>query len=442
MEIENFDNIDRILKSIIPIKYTFSNISKKLDKSFKFSSLDNLVKSLDVKYVYKDQFEPTPEIILHKNDYNINFQNSYDYLDELSDINNLPFVLQNKNCLKDGEFNPDFEYESGKNVVNKKYLIEEQSKRKIERLKKRIERLKKFKESDSNIDPGKYHPNYDAIKRRSPCAYIREPNKHIKDSWLVNCPFRNTFEEFKKMENERKEKEQEIENIKNKDAQNNNVENNNVDNLNTINNINSLNSINNINNIEKENINKNTIFNNNSSITKISNYNTNENSQRSALTREMNQDKNRNEEEYFSFRGKNMKSKKKISKIEKINLPIISSNSKRQNSLNYIQLNSPKKRINRSVSYEKMSRHKTPIIFKKMTGRTNLFQDNKYLISYSPNYNSMFPHVPSTIFKYIKNKQNYKKFINGKIIRGYYYNPRDYYVMELQREEEEKKKLK
>jgi len=437
MEIENFDNIDRILKSIVPIKYTFSNISKKLDKSFKFSSLDNLVKSLDVKYVYKDQFEPTPEIVLHKNDYNINFQNSYEYLDELSDINNLPFVLQNKNCLKDGEFNPDFEYETGKNVVNKKYLIEEQSKRKMDRLKKRIERLKKFRESDSNIDSGKYHPNYDAIKRRSPCAYIREPNKHIKDSWLVNCPFRNTFEDFKRMENERKEKE--MEEIKNKEAQNNNnlennnnVENNNiVDNLNTINNINSINTINNI-----ENENRNNIFNNNSS------YNTNENSQRSALTRDINKDKIRKEEKYLSYRGKNMKIKNKVSKIKKLNLPIISSIPKRQNSLNYMKFNSPKKRINRSVSYEKMSRHKTPIVFKKMTGRTNLFQDNKYLISYSPNYNSMLPHIPSTIFKYIKNKQNYKKYMNGKIIRGYYYNPRDYYVMELQREEEEKKKLK
>jgi len=440
MEIENFDNIDRILKSIVPIKYTFSNISKKLDKSFKFSSLDNLVKSLDVKYVYKDQFEPTPEIVLHKNDYNINFQNSYEYLDELSDINNLPFVLQNKNCLKDGEFNPDFEYETGKNVVNKKYLIEEQSKRKMDRLKKRIERLKKFRESDSNIDSGKYHPNYDAIKRRSPCAYIREPNKHIKDSWLVNCPFRNTFEDFKR-ENERKEKE--MEEIKNKEAQNNNnlennnnvennnIENNNVDNLNTINNINSINTINNI-----ENENRNNIFNNNSS------YNTNENSQRSALTRDINKDKIRKEEKYLSYRGKNMKIKNKVSKIKKLNLPIISSIPKRQNSLNYMKFNSPKKRINRSVSYEKMSRHKTPIVFKKMTGRTNLFQDNKYLISYSPNYNSMLPHIPSTIFKYIKNKQNYKKYMNGKIIRGYYYNPRDYYVMELQREEEEKKKLK
>ena len=100
------------------------------------------------------------------------------------------------------------------------------------------------------------------------------------------------------------------------------------------NNINSLNSINNINNIENENINKSNIFNSNSSINKISNYNTNENSQRSEINREMNKDKIRKEEEYQSFRGKNMKIKNKISKIKKLNLPIISSISKRQN---YIQ---------------------------------------------------------------------------------------------------------
>ena len=202
MKEDKIDSITRILKSISPLKKTFSKMSKKLNKSFKFASLDNLVKSLDVKYVYKDQFEPDQEIILHKNDYNVNFQNSYDYLEELSDINNLPLVLQNKNCLKDGDFNPDYDIEVSRKEINKKYLIEEEGKRKKERLKKRIERLKKFKDSDSNIDPAKYHPNYDAIKRRYPCAYIRDPNIHIKDSWLINCPFRNTFEEFKRLQNE------------------------------------------------------------------------------------------------------------------------------------------------------------------------------------------------------------------------------------------------
>ena len=51
----------------------WNDLNTKISKFY--SSLDNLVKSLDVKYVYKDQFEPDPEIVLHKNDYNVNFQN-------------------------------------------------------------------------------------------------------------------------------------------------------------------------------------------------------------------------------------------------------------------------------------------------------------------------------------------------------------------------------
>jgi hypothetical protein len=205
MKDKKIDNINLILKSISPIKNTFSKMSKKLDKSFKYTSLNNLIKSLDAKYIYKDQFEPTPEIILHKNDYDVNFQSSYDYLEELSDLNNLPLVLQNKNYIKDGNFNPDYEYDVGKKEVNKKYVVEEEDKRKRQRLRKRVELLRKFKSSDSNIDPGKYHPNYDVIKKRNPCAYIRDPKMHIKNSWLINCPFRNTFEEFKRQENEKKE---------------------------------------------------------------------------------------------------------------------------------------------------------------------------------------------------------------------------------------------
>ena len=420
MKNDNFDNITQILKSISPLKNTFSKVSKKFDKSFKYSSLDNLVKSLDVKYVYKDQFEPDPEIVLHKNDYNVNFQNSYDYLDELSDVNNLPLVLQNKNCIKDGDFNPDYENDINKKEINKKYIKEEEGKRKKERLRKRIERLKKFRDSDSNIDPGKYHPNYDAIKRRYPCVYIRDPNIHIKDSWLINCPFRNTFEEFKRLENEKKENLKKIN--ANKKENNQNIKNQNQ-NLNN-------------NNISKNDLNNN---NNASIINKISSFNSNENSPRSISTNEINKEKS--EEDSLSSKAKNLKVKNIIpEKLKKLSLPMIINSPRNHNVSNISNISkvfSPKKRVSRSVSYENIfNNNKSPINFNKMKGRENLFVESKYLISYNPNYDSTFPHVPSTIFKYAKNKQNYKKYINGKIIRGYYYNPRDYYVMELKREED------
>ena len=51
MKDKKIDNINLILKSISPIKNTFYKMSKKLDKSFKYTSLNNLIKSLDAKYI-------------------------------------------------------------------------------------------------------------------------------------------------------------------------------------------------------------------------------------------------------------------------------------------------------------------------------------------------------------------------------------------------------
>ena len=433
MKEEYLDNIDHILKSISPIKSTFSKMSKKLNKTFKYASLDNLVKSLDVKYVYKDQFEPDEEIILHKNDYNLNFQNSYDYLDELSDINNLPLVVQNRNCIKDGDFNPDYDVDINKKEINKQYIKEEEGKRKKERLKKRIELLRKYKENDSNIDPGKYHPNYDAIKRRYPCVYIRDPNKHIKDSWLINCPFRNTFEEFKRLQNKLNKKKENSQ----KDSKNNskNKDNSNNNNQNQEQNPNQNNNSNDNNN--NENKNKNDLTNNINN--KLSSFNSNENSPRSLSTNEVNKEKS--EEDIISIKGKNMKLNIISEKTKKLNLPMIINSPRSKNYSNISNISKafiPKKKVNHSISYENLLNKKSPISFNKMKGREDIFTESKYLISYNPNYDITFPHVPSTIFKYIKNKQNYKKYINGKLIRGYFYNPSDYYVMELKRAEEKK----
>ena len=441
MRDENLDNIERILKSISPLKNTFSKMSKKLNKTFKYASLENLVKSLDVKYVYKDQFEPDEEVIIHKNDYNLNFQNSYDYLEELSDINNLPLVAQNRNCIKDGDFNPDYDVDINKSEINKKYLKEEEGRRKKERLKKRIELLKKYKENDSKIDPGKYHPNYDVIKRRYPCAYIRDPNVHIKDSWLVNCPFRNTFEEYKRKQNEENEqKENSKNNSKNNSPKKDNNTNTNFNqsqNQNQGQNNNNNNNSSNNNNNAINNQNKNDLTNN---ANKISSFNSGENSPRSLSTNEIIKEKS--EEDSISIREKKPKLNSIIQeKTKKLNLPMIINSPRNKNSSNISNISkvfSPKRKVNRSISYENLLSKKSPILFKKMKGREDIFTKTKYLISYNINYECTFPHIPSVMFKYIKNKQNYKKYINGKLIRGYYYNPSDYYVMELKRAEEKK----
>ena len=134
--------------------------------------------------------------IPHKNDYYVNFQNSIDYINELSNINNLPLVAKNKNYIINGHFNQDFENE---NLKRKMYIIPFKPKalRKKEKIKRSKDILIKYRNSENNLGLGKYSPNYDSIKPRIPHAFIRNPNVHIKYSWLSNNPFRNTFEAFK-----------------------------------------------------------------------------------------------------------------------------------------------------------------------------------------------------------------------------------------------------
>jgi len=169
------DNIISILKSIQPINYKYSQKNRDLDKSFKTRSLENLLKSLDYKPKIYDEYAPDPEFLNRKNQFDINFQSSNEYIRELSDLNNLPLVMSNKNFLKNGTFNPDYEINPVKNKDDQKKILLEKERRKKERLQIRLDRLKKWRQSNNSLDPGKYHPNYDFIKRKIPSVYIREP---------------------------------------------------------------------------------------------------------------------------------------------------------------------------------------------------------------------------------------------------------------------------
>ena len=328
------DNITRILKSIHPIKRSFSKISKELNHSFKYSSLGNLLSKLDKKQIYIDKFIPPPDKTPHKNDYDINFQNSIDYINELSDINNLPLVAKNRNYLINGEFNLDFEIENMRRENNKKYFVELKELRKRQKIKKSKEILERYKDNDSNLILGKYNPNFDSVKPRIPHALIRNPNVHIKDSWLSNCPFRNTFENFK---------------LKNKTDNNNMTPENNIKKC-----------------------------------------------------------------------SRNIKKIKLKDNISSINNSKISQ--KTEDSINVHNIIYLKKQI---------PEIKGQVSFDKMKKRKSLFKKSDSNIAYFPNYEYTLPHTPSYIFKYIKNKENYKKYINGKIIRGYIFDSENYYVMKL-----------
>ena len=152
---EDSDNIMNILKSITPIKYTYSKRKKAIDNSFKHMSLQRLIKNMNYHPKIIDEFAPAPEFLKKGNKYNINFKKSNAYIKELSDLSKLP-IINNK-----------------KNLDNKK--IDEEEKRKKERLSERYKRLYFFKKKNSSVDSLIYNPNYDYIKKKIYCVHIKPP---------------------------------------------------------------------------------------------------------------------------------------------------------------------------------------------------------------------------------------------------------------------------
>ena len=167
------DNILSIVKSLHPIKYLYSKQNKDLDKYFRGSSLKDLIKQINRQRKFNEFLKPgesLDEVNNQKTIMDINFKSTFNYIDELSNLKNLPISV----LIKSG------------NQINKKPNENINSKKMIntirlnESLKKRNV-LKAKKEWDSNVtlDPGRYHPNYDFIKRRYPCAIL---GRNKKDS--------------------------------------------------------------------------------------------------------------------------------------------------------------------------------------------------------------------------------------------------------------------
>jgi hypothetical protein len=82
-----------------------------------------------------------------------------------------------------------------------------------------------------------------------------------------------------------------------------------------------------------------------------------------------------------------------------------------------------------------------PIMFDKMPGRdrpANFMQrkSETFKVGYSPNYNFVRPHIPSTIFRSQRKYQEIKKYLTNKIIRSYYYNPERYFVLDFNKNKE------
>ena len=450
---EGSDNLMEILKSITPIKKNYSKRNRELDRTFKNVSLGSLIKNLNSKIKYKDEFSPSPEYLKNKNKFEINFKNSYTYIKELSDINNLPILAKNKYYIKNGLFKDDFDFNFNIEEEKKKEMIEKENTKK-DKFKERLKKLKILKRNGSDIYSIKNNSDFDFIKKK---AYIMPIPSSLSDRKNYKEIFKYSNKKMKSP-NENKSRNENIINkytFKQEQNQKQSSNKNNKINSNILVNSNKQNINNNSNSklfnesySNRSNLNKNQFidFNNNNS-KQHSSRNDMKLNKRTIIKNLFNNNNNENgnsftNSDYHSFEINKSTNIEDITFIYHDKEKIRKSNSLRDISNKNIKL--PKiKKLQKNVSKNKYIRNngiKNSIYFDKMPGRDdyNHEEKNYNIISYSPNYDFFRPHIHSPIFSYKKNPQNYKKFKTGQIIRGYHYSPDKYFVFEFNKKKTKK----
>ena len=419
------DNIITIVKTLKPIKNIYSKQNKDFDKYFHGLSLKYLVDHMKIQKKYNPYLNPGESLDEPDNNsiMNINFKSTFNYLDELNKVKSLPTIKKISNNIK-------IIKNKTKGKKNKKIL----EKKKQDEISNLIR--KKMWDENVTLDPGRYYPKYDYIRKKIPCAFIGKPKITEEDYIIQN--------EEKKEETEKKIKKEKI-NIQEKKEENDNINNKDIKNANP----------------------KNKIILNESDSSKILLDKINSN---------LDSPKKNNMNNRSNILYPSANKKMKISqKTDKFSSSILKHQNTASSWSNTLELDSSKKLSeqyktrdnNRNISLENsskfnyystqkinfktnkryslknmsMSNLKCPIIFDKMQGRDELDELDKkskavYRINYNPDYNALRPHIPTIKFKSVRQYQDFKKYINGKIIRSYWYNPQQYFVFEYKENKE------
>ena len=419
------DNIITIVKTLKPIKNIYSKQNKDFDKYFHGLSLKYLVDHMKIQKKYNPYLNPGESLDEPDNNsiMNINFKSTFNYLDELNKVKSLPTIKKISNNIK-------IIKNKTKGKKNKKIL----EKKKQDEISNLIR--KKMWDENVTLDPGRYYPKYDYIRKKIPCAFIGKPKITEEDYIIQN--------EEKKEETEKKIKKEKI-NIQEKKEENDNINNKDIKNANP----------------------KNKIILNESDSSKILLDKINSN---------LDSPKKNNMNNRSNILYPSANKKMKISqKTDKFSSSIIKHQNTASSWSNTLELDSSKKLSeqyktrdnNRNISLENSSKFnyyitqkinfktkkryslknmsmnnlKCPIIFDKMQGRDELDELDKkskavYRINYNPDYNALRPHIPTIKFKSVRQYQDFKKYINGKIIRSYWYNPQQYFVFEYKENKE------
>ena len=419
------DNIITIVKTLKPIKNIYSKQNKDFDKYFHGLSLKYLVDHMKIQKKYNPYLNPGESLDEPDNNsiMNINFKSTFNYLDELNKVKSLPTIKKISNNIK-------IIKNKTKGKKNKK-ILEKKKQDEISNLVR-----KKMWDENVTLDPGRYYPKYDYIRKKIPCAFIGKPKITEEDYIIQN--------EEKKEETEKKIKKEKI-NIQEKKEENDNINNKDIKNANPKNKI-----------ILKESDSSKILLdkiNSNLDSPKKNNMNNRSNILYPSANKKMKISQKTDKFSSSIIKHQNtasswsntleLDSSKKLSEQYKTrdnNRNISLENSSK---FNYYSTQKINFKTNKRYSLKNMSMNnlKCPIIFDKMQGRDELDELDKkskavYRINYNPDYNALRPHIPTIKFKSVRQYQDFKKYINGKIIRSYWYNPQQYFVFEYKENKE------
>ena len=463
---EGSDKIMSIFNSITPIKYAFSKSNRAFNMEFKNKSLEKLQKNLNCRHIIKDEYSPSPEFLKNKNKFDINFKNSYSYIKELSDINNLPIFANNKNYIQKGLFNINFDLNFLNQEEEENIIFEEKERRNKELLRERLQRLKLRKKNEVDNDALKYNPNFNFIKKKIYSVYIRPPPSNFN---------------IKKKIDEKKENNEDRENEKYTDKKKKNslnifkqyilgkkqIKKRNIIQLHKNKKGNSSISFSN----KNQNIKNNSII-FHESFTILSNSNKNQfiDSNKSNDIQPYSTRNNKKLKDKLMFSkyifNKNNEYKNSITNSDCCSLEI----NKSTNNENLSSIINDKNKCYKSNSLRNISKRnkilpkiknilrkyslkdkadekneiknniKNSIYFEKMTGRKDINhkKNNNNSISYEPNFEFFRPHIQSSIFCYKLNDEDYKKYKTGKTIRGFDFSREKYTVCEYKKKEPKK----
>ena len=397
------------LKNITNI-FSFSKQNKDYEQYF---NCNNNLKGFKSNKAKKSKLDyllnPKPHSRKRSNSTNIIIKSRFSYITELASLDNTSANLANKNSKSTQNIKEEKSNNMLFQVITPKLVDFEERKLRSKRIMKKFILKKGNNENETTLDPGKYNPRYDCIRKKFPVAFFGKPRNYN------NITLKNKIKN-KSINNI---KETKINNLK---IQIKNLENKKSKSLNYLK---KYKNIENTPKISRNNpiINYNNIFINKSESFKNKNWG-----------------KNKIREKLINNKESTLLN---INSKDSLPSPVIKDKNNKENEVkenNETEKNNDRKEFDdflkmelesHKMFYEGQTKIRCPVSFEKMPGRKTIVNKPISEVTYTPNYNSIRPHIPSTIFRYRKTFQNLKKYITGKIIRSYCYTPDSYFILQI-----------